>query len=137
MRERHADLLAGADVVVPVPLHPSRRRSRGFNQAEDLARHLGLPVVRALKRRRATATQAELHASERSGNVCEAFAATRQSVSLHGKVVVIVDDVTTTGSTLRACTVALQACGARDIRSITAGRTPLHVNGGGPAALTS
>ena len=50
MRARGADMLAGADWVVPVPLHPSRRRERGFNQAADLARHLGVPVRQALRR---------------------------------------------------------------------------------------
>ena len=58
MRERGADVLAGADVVVPVPLHPSRRRERGFNQAADLARTSGPPCRAALARVRATATQA-------------------------------------------------------------------------------
>jgi predicted amidophosphoribosyltransferase len=50
MRTRGADVLGGADWVVPVPLHPSRRRERGFNQAADLARHLGLPTCNALAR---------------------------------------------------------------------------------------
>ena len=54
MRHRGADVLEGAACVVPVPLHPSRRRERGFNQAADLARHLGLPLVAALSRTRAT-----------------------------------------------------------------------------------
>ena len=126
MRDRHADVLAGADIVVPVPLHPSRRRNRGFNQADDLARHLGLPVVLALKRLRATGAQAKLSATDRHSNLDGAFTTTRQAKRLRGKVVVIVDDVTTTGSTLRACAAALQCCGALELRSITAGRTPLH-----------
>ena len=53
------------DAAVPVPLHAARRRARGFNQAEDLARHIGLPVVPALKRIRHTETQTALSASER------------------------------------------------------------------------
>src|SRR5262245_14422560 len=48
MRRRGADVLDGASCIVPVPLHPSRRRERGFNQAADLAGHLGLPIVGAL-----------------------------------------------------------------------------------------
>ena len=55
MRQRGADVLTGAACVVPVPLHPSRRRHRGFNQAADLARTLGLPLVHALRRARALA----------------------------------------------------------------------------------
>src|SRR5712664_1988840 len=54
MRQRGADVLAGAVCVVPVPLHRARLRERGFNQAIDLARHLGLPVRCALRRVRAT-----------------------------------------------------------------------------------
>ena len=77
MRERGAELLAGADCAVPVPLHRSRRRRRGFNQADDLARHLGLPVVPALRRVRATPPQAELPAARRHGNVRGAFAPAR------------------------------------------------------------
>src|SRR5260221_10037342 len=53
MRRRGRDVLAGAACAIPVPLHPSRRRHRGFNQAADLARHVGIPVVPALRRVRA------------------------------------------------------------------------------------
>ena len=77
MRERGADMLAGATCVVPVPLHPSRRRHRGFNQAADLARHMGMPVRPALRRVRATPTQTGLPAGRRHRNVRDAFAATR------------------------------------------------------------
>jgi ComF family protein len=122
MRQRAADLLHGAACVVPVPLHPSRRRHRGFNQAADLARHLGLPVVGALARVRATATQTDLPAAQRHRNVRKAFAATRACSSLVGSVVVLVDDVCTTGATLEACAAALKAAGAREVRAITAAR---------------
>ncbi|MGH9348588.1 MAG: ComF family protein, partial [Vicinamibacterales bacterium] len=54
MRDRAADLLRDADLVVPVPLHVWRRLRRGFNQAEDLAKRLGVPMCRALRRTRAT-----------------------------------------------------------------------------------
>ena len=74
MRIRGADMLTGADWAVPVPLHPSRRRERGFNQAADLARHLGVPVRQALRRHRATRTQTGLPAARRHRNVRGAFA---------------------------------------------------------------
>jgi ComF family protein len=122
MRERGADMLAGAAAVVPVPLHPSRRRHRGFNQAADLARHLGLPVSDALRRVRATAIQTGLPASQRHRNLREAFAATRDADHLRGAVVVVIDDVSTTGATLEACARALKDAGVREVRALTAAR---------------
>ncbi len=80
LMQRHgADVLDGAACAIPVPLHPSRKRERGFNQAADLARHLGLPVVAGLRRVRATATQTELPAAQRHRNVRDAFMATAAS----------------------------------------------------------
>jgi ComF family protein len=121
MRQRGADVLAGAAAAVPVPLHPSRQRARGFNQAADLARHLGLPVIPALRRIRPTAVQAELPASQRFMNVSDAFRATRAARDLCG-VVVLIDDVRTTGATLDACARALKQAGAREVRALTAAR---------------
>src|SRR5260370_41706413 len=103
MRTRGEPLLIDADVAVPVPLHPSRRRERGFNQAEDLARQVGLPMVVALTRVRRTAAQADLPAARRHGNVKGAFALRGQGPSVSGKIVVLIDDVSTTGTTLDAC----------------------------------
>ncbi len=75
MRERGAELLRDADVVVPVPLHPRREYQRGFNQADDLARHLGLPVVPLLKRVRAHAiADRAAEGTNGSENVKDAFA---------------------------------------------------------------
>jgi predicted amidophosphoribosyltransferase len=134
MRDRGADLLAGVDCSIPVPLHPSRRRHRGFNQAADLARGLGPPVCAALKRTRATATQASLPAARRHGNVRGAFAITRAGRRLFerargdgdhaaaGLIVLLVDDVSTTGATLDACARVLKAAGAREVRALTAAR---------------
>ena len=122
MRARGAAVLDGASCAVPVPLHPSRRRHRGFNQAADLARHLGLPVVHALKRVRATATQADLPAARRHRNVRGAFEATRSSRRLAGACVVLVDDVSTTGATLDACARELKRAGVAEVRALTAAR---------------
>jgi ComF family protein len=130
MRERGADVLAGSDVAVPVPLHWRRRWARGFNQAEDLAAHLGLPVARALVRRRATPPQVGLPAARRHRNVRGAFAARRAlrgqvlNSRIRGKVVVLVDDVATTGATLEACGAVLRRMGAREVRALTAARAP-------------
>jgi ComF family protein len=122
MRSRGGDVLTGAASIVPVPLHASRRRSRGFDQAADLARHLGLPVSRALRRVRATAVQASLPAAKRHANVRDAFAVTRTARELSGAVVVLVDDVCTTGATLDACAHALKEAGIVEVRALTAAR---------------
>src|SRR5204862_6556651 len=121
-RQRGADLLDGAGCAVPVPLHASRRRSRGFNQAFDLARHLGLPVSKALRRVRATTAQTGLPAAQRHRNVRHAFAPTRHARVLAGAIVVLVDDVSTTGATLEACARALKEAGVREVRALTAAR---------------
>jgi ComF family protein len=122
MRQRGADMLEGAACVVPVPLHASRRRQRGFNQAGDLAQHLGVPVCAALRRVRATPTQTGLPAARRHRNVRDAFAATRSAHALIGAIVVLIDDVSTTGATLEACARALKQAGVTEVRALTAAR---------------
>ncbi len=122
MRERGREILDGADAVVPVPLHRSRRRQRGFNQSEDLARHLGLPVVKALARTRATTAQADLPADARRANVRDAFALTPAATRLSGLVAVLVDDVSTTGATLDACASALRRVRVHAVLALTAAR---------------
>lgn len=116
-----AEVLDGADCVVPVPLHRSRRRTRGFNQAEEIARHLPLAMRNALRRVRATPSQTELPAARRHANVRNAFRL-RRGASVHGLVMVLVDDVSTTGATLDSCARVLLAAGAREVRALTAAR---------------
>jgi len=124
MRESGAALLATADLAVPVPLHPRRERARGFNQADDLARQLGLPVAPLLHRVRYTAPQIELPADERHQNVRDAFALapTPDPGSPIPAVIVLVDDVSTTGATLDACALVLKAAGVKQVRALTAAR---------------
>lgn len=121
LRDHAADLLDGADLAVPVPLHRSKRRARGFNQAAEIARHLPLPMTHALRRVRATATQTDLPAAKRHANVRGAFALGR-GARVRGATVILVDDVSTTGATLDACARVLLAAGAREVRAITAAR---------------
>jgi ComF family protein len=121
IRENCQEILDGADIAVPVPLHYRRRRLRGFNQAADLARHLGLPVVHALRRRRATPSQTDLPAARRHANVRRAFAL-RRMAQVRGLHIVLVDDVSTTGATLEACARVLIDAGAREVRAVTAAR---------------
>jgi predicted amidophosphoribosyltransferase len=111
--------------MVPVPLHPWRRIHRGFNQAADLAHTLGAPVMPILWRRRVTAAQAGLTAAERRRNVHRAFGVSplmrqRHRDALRGAIVVLVDDVRTTGATLHACAEVLAGLGAREVRALTA-----------------
>jgi ComF family protein len=122
MRVRGAEMLAGAACAVPVPLHRSRTRHRGFNQATDLARQMQIPVVAALRRVRATATQTGLPAGRRHRNMRDAFAPTRAAASLVGAIVVVIDDVSTTGATLDACAQALKLAGVAEVRALTAAR---------------
>ena len=125
MREAGDAVLAGADVAVAVPLHPSRQRGRGFNQARSLAVHLGLPLSDALVRTRRTETQADLPAERRHANVHGAFAVRPQSI-VDERVVVLVDDVRTTGATLVACASALLDAGAAEVRALTAAKAALR-----------
>jgi ComF family protein len=115
------EVLAGADVVVPVPLHRSRQRQRGFNQAGAIARHLGLPMVDALRRTRRTPSQADLPASRRHANVRGAFVLV-PGASLADSIVVLVDDVSTTGATLNACAAVLLTARAREVRALIVAR---------------
>jgi len=120
-------LLEGCDVIVPVPLHASRRAERGFNQAEVLAQEMGarlvLPVAPdALKRARPTRAQSELLLDERRTNVRGAF------VAAAGKFrkVLLVDDVLSTGFTARECARALRVAGAREVVLLTLARSVLE-----------
>ena len=124
MRASGALLLQGAEVAVPVPLHPRRQRARGFNQADDLARQLGVAVVPLLQRVKFTTSQIELPADERHLNVRDAFRLARipDPRSRIPAVVVLVDDVSTTGATLDACARVLKAAGVKEVRALTAAR---------------
>ena len=136
MRERCAAVLAGADAVVPVPLHPRRQWTRGFNQADEIARRLGLPRWPLLRRTRRTHPQADLEAGERWRNIQGAFAIRRGLRAsllrgrLRGACVVLVDDVSTTGATLEACAAALREGGAAAVRALTVARTLLDRGAG-------
>jgi len=109
---------AGNTLLIPVPLHPRRRRWRGFNQAEILARpvaeHLNFPVdVSNLGRIRSTRDQASLGEADRKLNVVNSFG--WQGEKLAGRNVILVDDVVTTGATLEACARVLKQAGAREV----------------------
>ena len=105
------------DLVLGVPLHPVRRRERGYDQAgllaEATAKALGCPRLEgSLERVRPTRPQARLDPRARRANLAGAFRVT-EARALEGRTVLVVDDVITTGSTMEACLQALAACGAR------------------------
>ena len=122
MRERGADLLSDASVVVPVPLHPRREYQRGFNQAEDLARELGVPVMPLLKRVVFTQSQIELPKDKRQENVKDAFGFRPTATGSIPQIVVLVDDVSTTGATLESCARVVKSAGVKEVRALTAAR---------------
>jgi ComF family protein len=115
----------GFDAIVPVPLNWRKQWSRGFNQAELLARHVskrrGIPLMNALRRKRVTSTQAALATAGRKRNVAGAFAA-RANADLAGKRVLLIDDVMTTGATAGACASVLKRAGAKSISLLTVAR---------------
>jgi len=120
----------GWDAIVPVPLHPGRLRQRGYNQAVLLARfaRARLPsprpplAARVLARQRATAPQHRLPASERHENLRGAFTVPRPAL-VQGRRLLVLDDVTTTGATLRAARSALVAAGAAEVGALALLRT--------------
>ena len=113
------------EVIVPVPLHPRRLRSRGYNQSELLARELGkltgLPVNnRLLARTKNTPPQVSLaNQGERRRNAAGSFACTGDPA---GQNVLLLDDVATTGSTISACAAALKAAGAASVWGLVLAR---------------
>jgi ComF family protein len=117
----------GGDVLVPVPVHESRRRERGFDQAaliaEAAAKRLALPWLPAVVRTRATTAQYRLDRSHRATNVADAFAVDPHArATVAGRWVVLVDDVVTTGATLCASAHALLDAGAIAVSGVTVAR---------------
>ena len=122
-----ADFMEGvsmpADIIVPVPLHPKRERSRGYNHSLLLAKKVselsGIPLVNGtLRRERWAVSQAGSHdEDQRRANVQDAFRAEPDLVC--GKGVVVIDDVCTTGATLEACSIALKQAGANSVWGLT------------------
>jgi ComF family protein len=117
-------LIERAEVIVPVPLHPWRRLSRGFNQAEVIAAKLapyrrGRRLVRhPLVRLKATETQTHFHSrASREANLKDAFALDRAK-DVQGRRVLLVDDVMTTGATMRAAAGELRKGGPAEISGL-------------------
>jgi len=113
----------GIDAVLPVPLHWRRKAYRGFNQVTEIANplvsSLGLPLLRGFRRSKATPFQSGLAARDRTRNLQCAFRVTRTITHSH---VLIVDDVLTTGATVRAVAKALLTSGVSEVSVLTVAR---------------
>lgn len=117
----------GGEVLTWVPVHGSRRRERGFDQAEELARHmageLGLPAAPLLERRLRTTAQHALGQAQRASNTAAAFRATATLRDDYRDAwVVVVDDILTTGATLEGCAQALLEGGATAVSAAIVAR---------------
>jgi ComF family protein len=115
------------DLITWVPVHPRRRRDRGFDQAEELARRsamaLGWPVAHTVSRVTATTAQHGLGQQERLANLVGAFTVPPPARAVvAGRWPVLVDDVVTTGATLSACAAALRSAGAVGVSAIAVAR---------------
>lgn len=112
-------------LFLPIPLHPKRRRLRGYNQAEllaaELGKRLGIPMEsEVVLRRKATVPQKDLDPKKRKQNLAGAFAMKRRDVpKVKGKNVCLVDDIYTTGSTMDAVSEVLREAGAKRVYFLT------------------
>lgn len=115
-------LPADYDVLVPIPLHWSRLRERGYNQslllAQELSKLSGLPCREYLVRTKVTKHQAELSRQERKKNLQQAFAV-KNKENVQKKKVILIDDIFTTGATVLSCGQVLYQAGVKKISSIT------------------
>lgn len=125
---KDSEFLQSIDLIVPVPLHPKKERQRGYNQAEMIAQGLSqvtsIPVNTGnLNRVLYNPTQTKRTKTQRWENVKGIFEVAHPALFAH-KHVLLVDDVLTTGSTIEACGVALQACRGIKISVATLGQVP-------------
>jgi len=120
---KDSELWRGIEAVVAVPLHPKKLKKRGFNQAKLIANILaerkGMEFMEgSLVKIKNTPPQTSLMAGERERNVKGTFGI-KKADRIAGKTVLLMDDVYTTGSTLRECSAVLKKAGAREVRALT------------------
>ncbi|MBI2416431.1 MAG: ComF family protein [Ignavibacteriales bacterium] len=120
---RHVPELVHCDIIIPVPLHKSKRFERGYNQsahiAKGIARELKTPVYKnAVKRIKATKTQTKLNLTERRENMLDAFKMRNPNL-VKGKSIMLVDDVITTGATITECAKVLKQAGAAAVFAVS------------------
>ena len=118
------------DMVIPIPLHKTKQRERGFNQAKILAHAICTPLnlnlnTSVLERTRNTSRQADLNITERAENLEGAFTV-QDPLAVSGKNILLIDDILTTGSTIQACRAELLAFGANRVLSYSLAHAPLE-----------
>ena len=118
MQSSFSNLPIGFDFLVPVPIHKNRFKKRGFNQAELIAKNLTWNYKDILIRQKETKPQAELDRDQRLGNVENAFTLAT-GANMIGKIVLLLDDVFTTGATLENCATVLKHYGAVKVFAFT------------------
>ncbi len=122
----NSELKRGEWVFVPIPLFPSKLRKRGYNQSEILAKELGkrfkILVKDVLKRTRDTKTQVGLSNVQRKGNIKDAFKILNPNSSILNPNILLVDDVVTTGSTLKEAARVLKKAGVKRVIGLTLAR---------------
>ncbi len=114
-------------IIMPVPLHPKRERWRGFNQAELIARAVAAGLdktvdAKSLARIRNIKPQTRFNQEERRENVRDCFSFTGDKQNIKGKIVLLIDDVVTTGATISECAKALKAAGAKTVWAVAVAR---------------
>ena len=119
-----------ADLILSVPLHPARKRERGYNQAQLLAQALGQIMNKPcpeniIARARHTQTQTKLNKQQRLENVKDIFTVKKPEL-VKGKSVILIDDVLTTGATIGSCAGKLLEAGASQVLALTAAAAPLE-----------
>lgn len=111
-----------ADLVSYIPMHPEDRQERGYNQsrllAKSFAEQAGLPMKQTLRKAVRTPKQHDLSGEERRQNLKDAYIL-REDVSVEGKGILLIDDVITTGSTVRECAALLKECGAKQVWALS------------------
>jgi competence protein ComFC len=122
-RGNDEDLWWGVEALIPVPLHPGRKKERGFNQsgllAKEISRHKNIPVLdRIIKKTRRGPPQTSLSAVNRIRNAKGAYVVD-SAERIEGKIVLLIDDVYTTGATLKECSRVLLKAGAVEVRALT------------------
>ena len=120
---RDESLFSGVDFLVPVPLHPKKKRKRGFNQAKEIALWLSkkytIPCLdMVLIKKKNTPPQTMCESNERLQNAKDAYAVKNPAV-VTGKILLLIDDVFTTGATINECSRVLRKAGAKEVRALT------------------